>query len=47
MAVPTPRMYLEGARFLRACNRHLNNDGDADVDPKGGGEDNNNDNAIL
>ncbi len=47
MAVPTPRMYLEGARFLRARIRHLNNDDDADVDPKGGGEDNNNDNIVL
>ena len=41
MAVPTPRMYLEGARHL------LNDDGDADADPKGGGEDGNNNNAVL
>ena len=47
MAVPTPRMYLEGAHYLRARIRHLNNDGDADTDPEGGGEDNNNNNTIL
>ncbi len=47
MAVPTLRMYLEGARFLRARIQHLNDDGDTDVDPEGGGEDNNNNNAIL
>ncbi len=47
MAVPTPRMYLEGARFLRAHIRHLNDDGDTDTDPKGGGEDNNDNNTIL
>jgi hypothetical protein len=39
--------YLEGACFLRPCIRHLNNDGDADMDPKGGGEDNDNNNAVL
>ncbi len=47
MAVPTPRMYLEGAHFLRARIRHLNNDGNEDADPEGGGEDGNGDNTIL
>jgi hypothetical protein len=47
MAVPTLRMYLEGACFLRACIRHLNDDGDADADPGGGGEDNNDNNTVL
>ncbi len=46
MSVPTPRMYLEGARFLRMRIRHLNDDGHADADPEGEGEDNNNNNAV-
>ena len=45
MAVPAPRIYLEGARFPRARIQHLNDDGDADTDPKGGGEDDDDNNA--
>ena len=41
-AVSTPRMYLEGMHFLHVCIRHLNNSGDTDADPKGGGEDDDN-----
>ncbi len=47
MAVPAPRMYLEGAGFLRPCIQHLNDDGDADADPEGGGEDDDDDNDVL
>ena len=47
MAVPATRMYLEGARFLHGRIQHLNNDGDADAAPKGGGEDNDDNNAVL
>jgi hypothetical protein len=46
MAVLNQWMYLEGARFLRARIQHLNNDGDADADPEGGGEDAGN-NVVL
>ena len=47
MAVPAPRIYLEGAGFPRASIQRLNDDGDADGGPKGGGEDDDNKNAVL
>ena len=47
MAVPALRIYLEGARFPCARIQHLNDDGDADADPEGGGEDDEDNNVIL
>ena len=47
MAVPTPKMYLEGTRFQSAHIRHLNDDGDADAGHEGGGEDNDDNKTAL